>query len=138
MEDQYQKSIQSKNLKNQTVVLMGCEKEDIELCRKIGRKIYWKLQNLLWKDSQRVHFIAYLNLTDSNSMIERYILESREKQFEPIYFDRKGELKEGLKKDFVFFRIFGKKGDILNAEHFKSIENESIQSIYKILKSDIQ
>ncbi len=136
-EDQYQNQLSSKNLNGYPIVLIGCEKDDIELCRKMGRKIFWKLQNLLWKDSPKVKFVPYLNLTVSNQVIEKYIKDSKSRNFESIYLDRKGELTEGLRSDFVFFRIFNKKGIELKREYFESVTDEKVKEIYEILKKEI-
>ncbi|MCZ8154804.1 MAG: hypothetical protein O9264_01695 [Leptospira sp.] len=103
----------------------------------MGRKIFWKLQNLLWKDSPKVKFVPYLNLTVSNQVIEKYIKDSKSRNFESIYLDRKGELTEGLRSDFVFFRIFNKKGIELKREYFESVTDEKVKEIYEILKKEI-
>ncbi|MDZ4725113.1 MAG: hypothetical protein SH817_03080 [Leptospira sp.] len=137
-QDQYENKIETKNLIGKPSILLGCEKEDIDLCRKIGRKIFWKLQNLLWKDSSKVKFIAYLNLKESNKLIEKYISESKEKQFESIYFDRKGELSLGLKSERVYLRIFNSKGNEIFNSHIEVITDEQILSIHQILKNEIK
>jgi hypothetical protein len=137
-QDQYENNLTSKNLTGYPSVILGCDKLDLELCRKAGRKLYWKMQNLLWKDANKVQFIAYLDLRNSNSMIEKFIIDSKNKAYESIYLDRKGELASGLKPDFVFLRIFNFQGKEISKEHLSSISDDDIQRIYEILKKEIK
>ncbi len=138
IQDQYENNLTNQNLLGGPSVLLGCEKEDIEICRKAGRKIYWKMQNLLWKDAVKVKFVAYLNLKNTNQLIEKYILDSKEKQFESIFFDRKGDLETGLKSDYVFLRIYNAKGNEVYREYLNQTSNETIKTIHTLLQKEIQ
>jgi hypothetical protein len=138
IKDQYENRITNKNLIGQPSILIGCERDDLELCRKIGRKIFWKMQNLLWKDSNKVNFIAYLNLTETNPLIEKFIADSKQKNFESIYLDRNGDLKDGLKSDHVFLRLYNAKGLEKSKDYLASINNDKIKEIYEIIKIDIK
>jgi cytochrome oxidase Cu insertion factor (SCO1/SenC/PrrC family) len=137
-QDQYENKLNSKNLIGHPTVLIGCEKDDLELCRKTGRKLYWKMQNLLWKDSSKVKFVAYLNLKETNSLIEKYISDSKHREFESIYLDRKGELSNGLKDDSVYVRIYDPKGNEIYKEYLNTINDQIIKDIYEILKREIK
>lgn len=136
--DQYENRINSKNLLGSPFVLLGCQKEDIEICRKVGRKLYWKMQNLLWNDASRVKYVAYLNLKESNALIEKFITESKNKEFESIYLDRKGELEIGLKSDFAYLRVFNAKGYEIYKDYFDQLTNENINTIHELLKKELK
>lgn len=116
---------------------MGCFLRDVEVCRKQGRKLYWKMQNLLWKDSNKVNFLMYLDLKESNKLVEDYIEESKHKQYENILLDRKGQLANGLSKGEVFIRVYNKSGKLLSSTYKSEIEETLIQEVYEILKKEI-
>ncbi len=103
----------------------------------IGRKIYWKMQNLLWKDASKVEYLMYLDLRESNQMVESYIEESKNKQFESILLDRQGQLSNGLKRQEGFLRIFSKTGNQIHSEYIEKISDENIHKIHDILRGEI-
>ncbi|WP_244147642.1 TlpA family protein disulfide reductase [Leptospira yanagawae] len=137
MKDQYGQSYSDSSIKGKPIVLMGCFLRDVEVCRKQGRKLYWKMQNLLWKDSNKVNFLMYLDLKESNKLVEDYIEESKHKQYENILLDRKGQLANGLSKGEVFIRIYNKSGKLLSTTYKSEIEETLIQEVYEILKKEI-
>lgn len=137
MKDQYGQIYSTQTIKSKPVVLLGCYIRDLEICRKIGRKIYWKMQNLLWKDVSKVNFLMYLDLRETNQMVEKYIDDSRTKEFESILLDRKGELSIGLKKKEGYLRIYNKLGVEIFSEYLETIENEKITKLHTLLKKEI-
>ncbi|WP_244935846.1 TlpA family protein disulfide reductase [Leptospira bouyouniensis] len=137
MKDQYGQSYSDSSVKGKPIVLMGCYLRDVEICRKQGRKLYWKMQNLLWKDSHKVNFLFYLDLKETNKIVEDYIEESKHKQYENILLDRKGHLANGLSKGEVYIRIFNKSGKLLSSTYQSQIEETLIQEVYEILKKEI-
>ncbi|BDA77101.1 hypothetical protein LPTSP3_g00310 [Leptospira kobayashii] len=135
MADQYGKQYNHTSIKGKPVVFLGCEIRDVELCRKIGRKIYWKMQNLLWKDADKIAFLSYLNLKETNQLVEKYIEESKSKQFEAVLLDRKGELIQGLEPEKAFLRIFDRKGKEIHREYLETADDEKVKELYVILKT---
>ncbi|WP_232227803.1 peroxiredoxin family protein [Leptospira wolbachii] len=137
MKDQYGQSYSDSSVKGKPVVLMGCFLRDLELCRKQGRKLYWKMQNLLWKDSSKVHFLLYLDFQETNKLVEDYLEESKTKQFESILLDRKGHLSVGLTKGESYIRIFNKSGKLVSSSYQEQMDEDLIREIYGILKKEI-
>ncbi|ABZ92580.1 hypothetical protein EHQ92_03800 [Leptospira biflexa] len=137
MKDQYGQSYSDTSVKGKPIVLMGCFLRDVEICRKQGRKLYWKMQNLLWKESNKVNFLMYLDLKESNKIVEEYIEESKHKQYETILLDRKGQLTNGLTRGEVYIRIYNKSGKLLSSIYKSEIEETLIQEVYEILKKEI-
>ncbi|TGN20499.1 hypothetical protein EHS15_03820 [Leptospira idonii] len=137
IEDQYGKTFTHQSQKGKPVLILGCELKDIELCRKLGRKIYWKMQNLLWKDSNKVSFLFYLNLKETNSLVEKYLEDAKSKEFESVLLDRKGELAEGLQREKAYLRIFDKKGKQIHREYLSEVDETKIKEIHSILKEEI-
>lgn len=137
MKDQYGQSYSDSSVKGKPVVLMGCFLRDLELCRKQGRKLYWKMQNLLWKDSSKVHFLLYLDFQETNKLVEDYVEESKTKQFESILLDRKGHLSTGLIKGESYLRIFNKSGKMISSSYQEEMDDALIQEVYGILKKEI-
>ncbi|MCW7491581.1 hypothetical protein ND861_02835 [Leptospira sp. 2 VSF19] len=137
MKDQYGQSYSDSSVKGKPVVLMGCYLRDLELCRKQGRKLYWKMQNLLWKDSSKVHFLLYLDFQETNKLVENYLEESKTKQYESILLDRKGHLTVGLNKGESYLRIFNKSGKLISSSYQEEMDENLIQEIYGILKKEI-
>lgn len=116
---------------------MGCFLRDLEICRKQGRKLYWKMQNLLWKDSTKVHFLLYLDFQETNKLVEDYLEESKTKQFESILLDRKGHLAIGLTKSVSYLRIYNKTGKLISSSYQEEMDEALIQEVYGILKKEI-
>ncbi|MCW7469175.1 hypothetical protein [Leptospira kanakyensis] len=137
MKDQYGQSYSDGAIKGKPVVLMGCFLKDLEICRKQGRKLYWKMQNLLWKDSSKVHFLLYLDFQETNKLVEDYLEESKTKQFESILLDRKGHLSTGLTKGESYLRIFNKAGKLISSSYQEEMDDVLIQKVYGILKQEI-
>ncbi|TGK96178.1 hypothetical protein EHQ30_06050 [Leptospira brenneri] len=137
MKDQYGQSYSDGSVKGKPVVLMGCFLRDLELCRKQGRKLYWKMQNLLWKDSSKVHFLLYLDFRETNKLVEDYLEESKTKQYESILLDRKGNLSLGLNKGESYLRIFNKSGKMISSSYQEEMNEDLIQEIYGILKKEL-
>lgn len=135
--DQYGNQLTSNSLKGNTSIILGCEVSDIDLCRKIGRNIYWKMQNLLGKDSTKIKFTLYLNMTSTNAILEKYIEESKTKEFESIFLDRQGDLKIGLKKDHAYLRIFNRQGKEIHNEYLDAVDLTKINELHEILKKNI-
>ncbi|TGL44281.1 hypothetical protein [Leptospira perdikensis] len=137
MKDQYGQSYSDSSVKGKPVVLMGCFLRDLEICRKQGRKLYWKMQNLLWKDSTKVHFLLYLDFQETNKLVEDYLEESKTKQFESILLDRKGHLAIGLTKSVSYLRIYNKTGKLISSSYQEEMDEALIQEVYGILKKEI-
>lgn len=137
MKDQYGQSYSETSVKGKPVVLMGCFLRDLELCRKLGRKLYWKMQNLLWKDSSKVQFLLYLDFRETNKLVEDYLEESKTKQYESILLDRKGHLTDGLRKGESYLRIYNKSGKLISSSYQEHMENDLIEEIYGILKKEL-
>ena len=137
MKDQYGQSYSDSSVKGKPVVLMGCFLRDLEICRKQGRKLYWKMQNLLWKDSSKVQFLLYLDFQETNKLVEDYLEESKTKQYESILLDRKGYLSVGLTKGESYLRIFNKSGKLISSSYQEQMDEDLIQEIYGILKKEI-
>lgn len=137
MKDQYGQSYSETSVKGKPVVIMGCFLRDLELCRKLGRKLYWKMQNLLWKDSSKVQFLLYLDFRETNKLVEDYLEESKTKQYESILLDRKGHLTDGLRKGESYLRIYNKSGKLIFSSYQEHMENDLIEEIYGILKKEL-
>ncbi len=95
------------------------------------------MQNLLWKDSNKVSFLFYLNLKETNSLVEKYLEDAKSKEFESVLLDRKGELAEGLQREKAYLRIFDKKGKQIHREYLSEVDETKIKEIHSILKEEI-
>ncbi|PKA17658.1 hypothetical protein [Leptospira haakeii] len=132
--DQKGKVFSSSTARGNTYFLLGCSFKDIVLCRKHGRKIYWKMQTLL-KDEDRVIFSAYLNLKNAPSAVFDYILQEKEKDYESILLDKKGALSAGLIEGKSFLRIYSSKGVLIHKEYFESVDDAKVSELYKLVRS---
>ncbi|TGK09230.1 hypothetical protein EHO58_02280 [Leptospira selangorensis] len=124
----------SSTAKGNTYFLLGCGFKDIVLCRKHGRKIYWKMQTLL-KDEDHVIFSAYLNLKKAPSAVFDYILQEKEKDYESILLDKKGTLSSGLVEGKSFLRVYSPKGVLIHKEYFESVDDTKVSELYKLVRS---
>ncbi|EIE03297.1 hypothetical protein [Leptospira licerasiae] len=132
--DQKGKVFSSASVKGNTYFLLGCRFKDIVLCRKHGRKIYWKMQTLL-KDEDRVIFSAYLDLKNAPSAVFDYILQEKEKDYESILLDKKGTLSTGLVEGKSFLRVYSPNGALIHKEYFESVDDAKVSELYKLTKS---
>lgn len=132
--DQKGKVFSSSTAKGNTYFLLGCGFKDIVLCRKHGRKIYWKMQTLL-KDEDRVIFSAYLNLKNAPSAVFDYILQEKEKDYESILLDKKGTLSIGLIEGKSFLRVYSPKGMLIHKEYLESVDDAKVSELYKLVRS---
>ncbi len=134
LNDQYGKSYKNTDFVGKPSLFLTCFANDIDLCRKIGRKIYWKLQNLLWSDSDQVHFQLVLLIPDENVLVNQYIQESKNKGYESVLIDRKGYFSDHVKKGMAHLDIHNKQGKAVHFLDYSSIDEEGIQEIHKLLK----
>lgn len=132
--DQKGKVFSSKSAKGNTYFLLGCSFKDVVLCRKHGRKIYWKMQTLL-KDEDRASFSAYLNLKNAPATVFDYILQEKEKDYESILLDKKGILSNGLVEGKSFLRVYSPKGMLIHKEYFESVDDAKVSELYKLIQT---
>lgn len=132
--DQKGKVFSSSSAKRNTYFLLGCGFKDVVLCRKHGRKIYWKMQTLL-KDEDRVIFSAYLNLKNAPSAVFDYLLQEREKDYESILLDKRGLLSNGLVEGKSLLRVYSPKGTLIHKEYFESVDDTKVSELYKLVRS---
>ncbi|TGK38051.1 hypothetical protein [Leptospira andrefontaineae] len=132
--DQNGKVFSSSSAKGSAYFLLGCGFKDVVLCRKHGRKIYWKMQTLL-KDDDHVTFSAYLNLKEAPSSVFEYILQEKGKDYESILLDKKGILSKGLTEGKSFLRVYSPKGILIHKEYFESVDDTKVSELYKLVRS---
>ncbi|TGK21298.1 hypothetical protein EHO61_04595 [Leptospira fluminis] len=135
MQDQKGKVFTSESSKGKTLFLLGCGFKDIVLCRKHGRKIYWKMQTLL-KDEDSVEFLAYLDLHKAPGAVNDYISGERDKDYESILLDKKGDLSEGLKDGTSYLRVYSRSGTILHEEYFRNVDDSVVLRLFEFVKVD--
>ncbi|GBF39724.1 hypothetical protein [Leptospira johnsonii] len=133
--DQKGKIFNSANVKGNTYFLLGCGFKDVVLCRKHGRKIYWKMQTLL-KDEDRAIFSAYLNLKNAPPAVFDYILQEKEKDYESLLLDKKGILSTGIVEGRSFLRVYSPKGALIHKEYFESVDDAKVSELYKLVRSE--
>jgi hypothetical protein len=123
----------SESAKGNTYFLLGCGFKDIVLCRKHGRKIYWKMQTLINEDEQ-VLFSAYLNLKGAPKAAFDYILKEKDKEYESILLDKDGLLENGLSDGKSFLRIYSPKGKLLHTEYFYTVDDAKVLQLFEFVK----
>lgn len=138
LNDQYGKTYRNSDFLGKPSLFLTCSAVDIEICRKVGRKIYWKLQNLLWKDSDKVVFQLVILVPEENVLIDKYIQESKGQGFERVLLDRKGVFSDHNKKGMAHLDINNKQGKSLHNFDYSSIDDDQIQEIFVLLKPLIQ
>jgi len=137
LEDQYGKKTTTDELKGKPLLLLGCRLRDVELCRKHGRKIYWKLQNLLWTDAEKFTFQSYLSWNETNFAVEKYIQESKERKFEPVLLDRTGIFLPKLKEGQSLLELYDSQGKEVWKMYLESVDDKEIQDIHAQLRKQI-
>ncbi|TGK11727.1 hypothetical protein EHO60_05375 [Leptospira fletcheri] len=135
MQDQKGKVFTSESAKGKTLFLLGCGFKDVILCRKHGRKIYWKMQTLL-KDEDTVEFLAYLDLHAAPETVHDYISGERDKDYESILLDTKGDLSQGLKDGSSYLRVYSRTGTILHEEYFTNVDDSVVLRLFEFVKAD--
>ncbi|EMY77385.1 hypothetical protein LEP1GSC060_2946 [Leptospira weilii serovar Ranarum str. ICFT] len=134
LKDQRGQVLSSKTLKGKVVFLLGCSYTDVVLCRKHGRKIYWRMQNLIDESKDFVEFVAFIDLRNAPSAVSVYIDENKSKNYESIFLDSKGVLSSGIRSDFSWLRIFsGNKKQIFES-YYKEVDDRTVDSLYEIVR----
>lgn len=134
LKDQRNKVLNSKNLKGKMVFLLGCSYLDIVLCRKHGRKIYWRMQNLMDESDDFVEFIAFVDLRNAPSAVQIYIDENKSKNYESILLDTKGVLSSGIRPNVSWLRIFSRSKKQIFESYYKEVDDQTVDSLYEIIR----
>lgn len=134
LKDQRGKILGSKNLKGKTVFLLGCSYKDVVLCRKHGRKIYWRMQNLVDESKDSVEFVAFLDLRNTPGEVQSYIDENRSKNYESIFLDSKGVLSSGIRSNFSWLRIFSGNKKLIFESYYTEVNDRTVDSLYEIVR----
>jgi hypothetical protein len=131
MKNQFNQTISNKELMNKNSVIMGCLPEDWKLCKSLGRKIYWLMQNHIYGNEENFKFVGFL-VTDSLSSEKLNQLKSllNSDKIEPLYFDLKGELKKGLKKNTMLLTTYDARGKLIRNENIQSMDDKLVKEIY--------
>jgi hypothetical protein len=131
LESQAGVKITEQALKNKNSILLGCYPDDWELCKKIGRKIYWKMQNYIYGREKEFEFIGYLNFENPTTIQLQFFKKFKDnKNFETIYLDKKGDLKRGLKSKIALLRTYNTNGNQILYEEITSIDDEKVKWIF--------
>jgi hypothetical protein len=134
LEDQFGKKVSYGDLKDKKTIYAGCYPEDEEICRKIARKIYWKMQSLIYGKEKNYFFLGYIILNKSNPILaESLIPKYKSSGYESVYLDWKGKLAEGSKIGKVHIRAVNEKGHIVLEEHWIKAENDDVVYLYRKL-----
>ncbi|TGK03132.1 hypothetical protein EHQ53_06700 [Leptospira langatensis] len=133
LQDQKGVAFSSSSVKGNTYFLLGCGFRDIVLCRKHGRKIYWKMQTLL-KDEDKVIFSAYLDLKNAPQTVFDYILQEKDKDYESILLDKQGILSLGLVGGKSYLRVYSPKGSLLHSEYFQTVDDAKVLELFEFVK----
>lgn len=123
----------SGSAKGQVYFLLGCGFQDVILCRKHGRKIYWKMQTLL-NDEDKVSFSAYLGLKGAPKQALDYISEEKDKDYESILLDKAGILEEGLQNGKSYLRVYSPQGKLVHREYFENVNDAKVLELFEIVK----
>lgn len=131
--DQRGEFFRSESAKGNTYFLLGCGFKDVVLCRKHGRKIYWKMQTLINED-EKISFSAYLKLKGAPQAAFDYILKEKDKEYESILLDREGFLADGLLDGKSFLRVYSPKGNLLHSEYFQTVDDAKVLELFEFVK----
>lgn len=134
LKDQKGKILNSKTLKGKTVFLLGCSYVDIVLCRKHGRKIYWRMQNLIDESEDFVEFVAFVDLRNAPGAVQTYINENKSKNYESILLDPEGILSSGIRPNFSWLRIFSRSKKQIFESYYKEVNDQTVDSLYEIVR----
>ncbi|EMO45639.1 hypothetical protein [Leptospira santarosai] len=136
LKDQKGKVLNSKTLKNKIVFLLGCSYVDIVLCRKHGRKIYWRMQNLMMIDESEdsVEFVAFVDLRNAPNAVRIYIDENKSKNYESILLDSEGILSSGIRPNFSWLRIFSRDKKQIFESYYKEVNDQTVDSLYEVVR----
>lgn len=136
LEDQFGTRIQSSSAKTKSLILIGCYPEDEKLCRKIARKIYWKIQTYSYGKEDQIVTIGYLVLVGKNkSSLRRELRFIQKKGYESIFLDWNGQLQSGVQRNKVYVRGYHpKKGKVVD-EYWLDADNQKVKAIYDLVSS---
>lgn len=134
LKDQRGRKLVSKDLKGKTSVFLGCGYLDIVLCRKHGRKIYWRMQNLVDESRDNVEFVAYIDLRNAPQAVHSYIYENHSKNYESVFLDETGILSSGIKPNFSWLRIFSGNKKLIYESYYQTVDDNTVDKLYEIIR----
>ncbi|WP_243398298.1 hypothetical protein [Leptospira adleri] len=134
LKDQKGRKLASKDLKGKTSVLLGCGYTDIVLCRKHGRKIYWRMQNLVDESRDNVEFVAFIDLRNAPKAVHSYIYENHSKNYESVFLDETGILSSGIKPNFSWLRIFSGNKKLIYESYYQTVDDNTVDKLYEIIR----
>lgn len=134
LQDQFENSVDSRSLLGKRGILAGCFPEDEEICRKVARKIYWKMQSLTFGKEKDYFFIGYLLLHKTNTKVAETLLPKyRSKGYESVYLDWKGILEKGSRLGWVHLRVVDPNGRVIMENYLDRADNEDVIRLFKKL-----
>ncbi|ASV09149.1 hypothetical protein B2G50_10815 [Leptospira interrogans serovar Canicola] len=134
LKDQRNKVLNTKILKGKIVFLLGCSYMDIVLCRKHGRKFYWRMQNLIDESEDFVEFIALVDLRNAPNAIQVNIDENKSKNYESILLDTKGVLSSGIRPNVSWLRILTRSKNQIFESYYKEVDDQTVDFLYEIVR----
>ncbi|WP_243393196.1 hypothetical protein [Leptospira perolatii] len=93
------------------------------------------MQTLI-SESDPVEFIAFVNLSGAPSGAFDYISKEKDKEYESILLDKQGSLAEGLSQGKTFLRVFSRKGRLIHAESFQSVQDSDVIRLFDLIRKE--
>ncbi|MBM9499616.1 hypothetical protein JWG44_05055 [Leptospira sp. 201903071] len=134
IKDQNDLKLSSKSLKGKTSIFLGCGFSDIVLCRKHGRKIYWRMQNFIDESKDKVEFVAFIDLRNAPEAVYSYIHENHSKNYESVFLDKTGILSSGIKPNFSWLRIFSGNKKLIYESYYQTVDDNTVDKLYEIIR----
>ncbi|AOP32426.1 hypothetical protein A0128_00115 [Leptospira tipperaryensis] len=134
LKDQRGQKLSSKSLKGKTSIFLGCGFSDIVLCRKHGRKIYWRMQNLIDESKDPVEFVAFVDLRNAPAAVHSYIRENHSKNYESVFLDETGILSSGIRSNFSWLRIFSGNKKLIYESYYQTVDDSTVDKLYEIIR----
>lgn len=136
LKDQRGKEVHSDSLSQKSVILIGCYPEDETVCRKVARKIYWKIQTFAYGKEDKIAVIGYLVLIGKTHEESAPILEIlRRPGYESVFLDWNGELVPGVQRKKVLVRGYHPKRGLVFEEQWSTSDNDRVRTLYDLVSS---
>ncbi|WCL49439.1 hypothetical protein [Leptospira sp. GIMC2001] len=138
LHDQFGKAHKTSDLKGKSTILVGCLPQDRELCRRLARKIFWKIQTYSYGQEEKIVCLGYLSLGEENrSQIQPLEHLLSKPGYEPILLDWNNQLREGIIKGKVYVRGFNRRGKEIVSEQWTETNNQKVKSLFeKVMTSN--
>lgn len=116
--------------------IMNCSSDSIVVCRKLGRKVYYKMLNRFFHDSDQPEFFLIVDTSTLFSGWKVWLSDKRKSGYERVLLDEKAEFSKLVSKDSLKISIGDQKYLPIFQKDYKEIGDSDLEQMEKTIRSN--